>query len=203
VPTFADRGYHVVSVTNPHGSILGFLDRSRYYFFQAGTQEAEWTPFQTQYFSENLVAPVIEPGIPGYVTRSAQTLAMGAAYMCGTLEVGSNPWDASICDIPVSYRKFTSTERLEDLLACIAHETELITVFKSKQLISQPRRSYIRHSSVRGADSISIAPLQSLAKHQLILHFKQIRAFILNNNLIFWYVKLFTLHVSYLSVEVG
>jgi hypothetical protein len=27
VPTFADRGCHVVSVTNPYGRILGFLDR--------------------------------------------------------------------------------------------------------------------------------------------------------------------------------
>jgi hypothetical protein len=26
------------------------------------THEAEWTPFQTHYFSENLVAPEIEPG---------------------------------------------------------------------------------------------------------------------------------------------
>jgi hypothetical protein len=31
---FVDRWCHVVSVTNPHGRILGFLDRSRYYFFQ-------------------------------------------------------------------------------------------------------------------------------------------------------------------------
>jgi hypothetical protein len=31
---FADRVSHVVSVTNPYGRILGFLDRSRYYFFQ-------------------------------------------------------------------------------------------------------------------------------------------------------------------------
>jgi CBS-domain-containing membrane protein len=27
VPTFADRGCHVVGVTDPYGSILGFLDR--------------------------------------------------------------------------------------------------------------------------------------------------------------------------------
>jgi hypothetical protein len=27
VPTFADRGCHVVSVTDPYGRILGFLDR--------------------------------------------------------------------------------------------------------------------------------------------------------------------------------
>jgi hypothetical protein len=34
VPTFAERGYHVVSVTNSYGRNLGFLDRSRYFFFQ-------------------------------------------------------------------------------------------------------------------------------------------------------------------------
>jgi hypothetical protein len=28
---FADRGCHAVSVTDPYGSILGFLDRSRYF----------------------------------------------------------------------------------------------------------------------------------------------------------------------------
>jgi hypothetical protein len=55
----------MVSVTNPYGRILGFLDRGRYFFFQVllkCTHEAEWTPFQTHYFSENLVAPGIEPG---------------------------------------------------------------------------------------------------------------------------------------------
>jgi hypothetical protein len=30
VPTFADRRCRVVSVTDPYGRILGFLDRSRY-----------------------------------------------------------------------------------------------------------------------------------------------------------------------------
>jgi hypothetical protein len=30
-------------------------------------------PFQTRYFSENLVAPGIEPGISGYVTRNSDT----------------------------------------------------------------------------------------------------------------------------------
>jgi CBS-domain-containing membrane protein len=29
VPTFTDRGCHVVSVTNTYGRILGFLDRAR------------------------------------------------------------------------------------------------------------------------------------------------------------------------------
>jgi hypothetical protein len=62
--TFADRGCHVVSVTDPYGRILGFIDQNRYFFFQVAphcAHETEWTPFQTNYFSENLVAPGIEP----------------------------------------------------------------------------------------------------------------------------------------------
>jgi hypothetical protein len=31
LPTFADRGCHVVGVTDPYGRIPGFLDRSRYF----------------------------------------------------------------------------------------------------------------------------------------------------------------------------
>jgi hypothetical protein len=31
LPSCADKGCHVVSVTDPYGSILGFLDRSRYF----------------------------------------------------------------------------------------------------------------------------------------------------------------------------
>jgi hypothetical protein len=38
VPTFADRGCHVVSVTDPNGHILGFVDRSRYFSFQVAPQ---------------------------------------------------------------------------------------------------------------------------------------------------------------------
>jgi CBS-domain-containing membrane protein len=38
VPTFADRGCHVVSMTDPPGRILGFLDQSRYFSFQAAPQ---------------------------------------------------------------------------------------------------------------------------------------------------------------------
>jgi hypothetical protein len=37
VPTFADRGYHVFSVTDPYGRIFAFLDRSRYFFFQVSS----------------------------------------------------------------------------------------------------------------------------------------------------------------------
>jgi hypothetical protein len=38
VPTFAERGCHVVSVTDPHGCILGFLDWSRCCFSQVAPQ---------------------------------------------------------------------------------------------------------------------------------------------------------------------
>jgi hypothetical protein len=38
IPTFADRGCHLVSVTYPYGRILIFLDWSRYFFFQVTAQ---------------------------------------------------------------------------------------------------------------------------------------------------------------------
>jgi hypothetical protein len=38
VPTVVVRGCCVVSTTDPHSRILGFLDRSRYYFFQVAPQ---------------------------------------------------------------------------------------------------------------------------------------------------------------------
>jgi hypothetical protein len=41
-------------VTDPYGCILGFLDSSRYLSIKkllGCTHEAEWTPFQTHYFS--------------------------------------------------------------------------------------------------------------------------------------------------------
>jgi hypothetical protein len=35
---FADRGCREVSAADPHGRILGFLDHSRYFFFQVAPQ---------------------------------------------------------------------------------------------------------------------------------------------------------------------
>jgi hypothetical protein len=64
MPTFVDTGCHVVSMTDTYGRILGFLDRSRYVFSKQllnCTHKAEWTPSQTHYFSENLVAVGTEP----------------------------------------------------------------------------------------------------------------------------------------------
>jgi hypothetical protein len=59
VPTFADTGFRVVSMTDRYGRILGFLGRSRYFFSQVAVQlySRGWV---AHYFSENLVAPGIE-----------------------------------------------------------------------------------------------------------------------------------------------
>jgi hypothetical protein len=38
VPAFVDGGCRTVRATNPHGRILGILDRSRYYFLQVAPQ---------------------------------------------------------------------------------------------------------------------------------------------------------------------
>jgi hypothetical protein len=54
----------VVSVTDSYGRILSFLNRSRYISIKqllSCSHEAEWTPFQTDYFFF-LVVPGIEPG---------------------------------------------------------------------------------------------------------------------------------------------
>jgi hypothetical protein len=51
---------------------FGFLDRGCHFLEIAPHNpcEAEWTPFQAHYFSENLVAPGIEPGTSKSVARN-------------------------------------------------------------------------------------------------------------------------------------
>jgi hypothetical protein len=60
---FGDRGRHVASARIPYGRNLDFLDRSRYFFIQAAPQlySQGSVDSKTHYFSENLVAPGIEP----------------------------------------------------------------------------------------------------------------------------------------------
>jgi hypothetical protein len=73
VPAFADRGCHVVSVTDPYSGIIGFLGRTRYFCFKKllnCTHEVDWTLFQTHYFPENLVVPENRTWTSGYVARN-------------------------------------------------------------------------------------------------------------------------------------
>jgi hypothetical protein len=51
VPTFADWRCHMVRATDPQGRILGFLNRSRYFLFQAAPQ----------LYSRGWVDPVPDP----------------------------------------------------------------------------------------------------------------------------------------------
>jgi hypothetical protein len=65
MPTFADRGCHMVSTADPEP--LLFLPSSP----SIVLMKAEWTPFQTHYFSENLVVPGIEPRTSGSVAMNS------------------------------------------------------------------------------------------------------------------------------------
>jgi hypothetical protein len=77
VPTSADRGCHVVSVTVPYGRILGFLDRSRYFFFQVAPQ----------LYSRGLLDPVPDPlllrksGSSGNRTRTSGSLNTSISFI--------------------------------------------------------------------------------------------------------------------------
>jgi hypothetical protein len=51
MPTFADRECRVVSATDTHGRIIGFLKRNCYYFFQVAPQ----------LYSRGWVDPVPDP----------------------------------------------------------------------------------------------------------------------------------------------
>jgi hypothetical protein len=76
VPTSADTGCHVVSVTDPYGRILGFLDRSHYLFFQVAPQ----------LYSRGWVDPVPDPlllrksGSAGNRTRTSAFVARNSAH---------------------------------------------------------------------------------------------------------------------------
>jgi hypothetical protein len=71
VPTLTDRGCRVVSATDLYGRILGFLDRSRYFFFQVALQ----------LYSRGSVDPVPNPLLlrrsdnTGNQTRSSGSVA--------------------------------------------------------------------------------------------------------------------------------
>jgi hypothetical protein len=67
----------MVSAMDPHSRILGFLDRSHYYFFQVVPQlysqgRVDPVPDPLPYYlSESLVALGIEPGTSGSVAKNS------------------------------------------------------------------------------------------------------------------------------------
>jgi hypothetical protein len=70
LPTFVDKGCHVVSVTDPYGRILGFLDRSRYFFHVA-----------PQLYSRGWVDPVPDPLLFFSISAENRTRASGSAEL--------------------------------------------------------------------------------------------------------------------------
>jgi hypothetical protein len=75
VPTFADRGRRVVGATDTYGRNLGFLNRSRYSFFQVARQ----------LYSRGWVKPVPDPllrkfGSDGNRTRTSESVARNADH---------------------------------------------------------------------------------------------------------------------------
>jgi hypothetical protein len=76
VPTFVDRGCHVLSVTYPYCRILDFLDRSCYFFFQVAPQ----------LYSRGWVDPVPDPlllkksGSAGNRTRTSGSVTRNSDH---------------------------------------------------------------------------------------------------------------------------
>jgi hypothetical protein len=74
VPTFADRGCHVVSATIPAAVNLSFLDRSRYFFVQVAPQLSSrgWVdPVPDPLLLRKSGSAGVEPGTSGSVARNS------------------------------------------------------------------------------------------------------------------------------------
>jgi hypothetical protein len=73
--TCAVEGYGVVSATNPHVRLSRFPRLEPLFNSNSSSiihpHEADWTSFQTNYFSENRVATGIERETSGSVARSS------------------------------------------------------------------------------------------------------------------------------------
>jgi hypothetical protein len=65
----------VVSATDPLRSLISVLETGAATFLSSSSSfiltRAEWTPFQSYYYSENPVALGIEPGTPGLAARNS------------------------------------------------------------------------------------------------------------------------------------
>jgi hypothetical protein len=103
VPTFADRGCRVLSVTDSYGRNLSFLDRSCYFFFQVAPQ----------LYSRGWVDPVPDPlllrksGIAGNRTRTYGSLAMNSDHW--TTEAVWSDYTVCKCVLFCSARQVIST----------------------------------------------------------------------------------------------
>jgi hypothetical protein len=68
----------VVSAADPLRSLISVFDTGAATFLSSSSSftltRAEWTPFQTYCYTENLVAPGIKPGTSGLTARNSDYL---------------------------------------------------------------------------------------------------------------------------------
>jgi hypothetical protein len=120
---------------------LGFLDQSRYFFIQVAPHEAEWTSFQTPYFSENLVGPGIEPWTSGSVARNSDPIPY--TFLPKHLEVALTTCSGILCPCANSHVRAAPM---------YSHQPE-------------NRRSTIIHPGMYAADTMNINVYQAAPSH--------------------------------------
>jgi hypothetical protein len=85
VPTFVDRGCHVVSAKDAYGRILGSLDRSRYFFFQVAPE----------LYSRGRVDPVPDPLLLTETAIIRWVIFLVWSHVCAGVPLGDGP--LSLC----------------------------------------------------------------------------------------------------------
>jgi hypothetical protein len=92
VPTFADRGLTRGRRGGSHRPLrperLLFLTSSSSFILT----RAEWAPFQTHCYSENLVAPGVEPGTLGTVARNSDHICWIRCEIISALLFDTTAW---------------------------------------------------------------------------------------------------------------
>jgi hypothetical protein len=89
-PTFVDRGCRVISVPDPYGCILGYLDQSRCFFFQVAPQLS----------SQGWVDPVPDPLLRKSGNAGNRTWDLWILILCSVFFLQENhfqPLDTDFC----------------------------------------------------------------------------------------------------------
>jgi hypothetical protein len=120
VPTFANRGCRVNSVTDPYGHILGFLDRSRYCFFQVAPQLYSWgwvDPVPDSLFLR-------KSGSAGNRTRTS-----------GSVDRNSDHYNTdAVLQIPYNWKYFRGIDESDRMFHLYWDSNEVLPEFKPKKL---------------------------------------------------------------------
>jgi hypothetical protein len=135
LPTFADRRCRVVSVTDPYGRILRFLDRSRYFFLQVASQ----------LYSRGWVDPVPDPLLLKK-SGSARNLTRTSGWTMHIL-VPSHKW----LTLTVSSSKWSWLSLVSDPQIIIIIQLTSKADFNKTSILSVgPLVHIMSHSSVQG-----------------------------------------------------